>query len=174
MNWQIIPQYLTDNAPLITSISGVIVACCSLFFTMFQSSQVRKHNRLSVLPHITTFAEMAPKKKEYEVQLLNNGLGPARIKKFKYFFRETEIENKQGLEDQLRKLFPNTTSEVLTCDLAIDYMMPAKEKIVLMKIKFLDGDIPSEEEIDKRLNMFSLSIEYSSIYGQKFKFADTK
>lgn len=63
------------------SISGLVIALCAFFATMYQAFLSRKHNRLSVRPHLNLDADLKnePIGTVYSFRVTNCGIGPALI-----------------------------------------------------------------------------------------------
>lgn len=70
-----------DPLLIITAV-GVFVAACAFITTIWQAAITRKHNRMSVKPHLTTWTTTIHEGRSYAVHLMNNGLGPALITKY--------------------------------------------------------------------------------------------
>ena len=64
----------SDDIPAIAS---GFIALLALFTTMYQSHLSRKHNRLSVKPHIALHSEEDGN--TFKIIIRNDGLGPAKI-----------------------------------------------------------------------------------------------
>ena len=64
---------------------GASIALFALLLTFYQSYLTRKHNRLSVKPHLTVFSEFEYSNKifTWNVTLTNCGLGPAIIDSYR-------------------------------------------------------------------------------------------
>ena len=94
---------------VLVGISTTIIALCALLFTIWQGIQVRKHNRLSCRPHLTTWTHSEEEKGQYSVELINNGLGPALIEQFlvKVDGKVVPGEGTEPVEKALEILFPN-------------------------------------------------------------------
>jgi hypothetical protein len=66
-----------------------VIAVCALSATFWQAYISRRHNRLSVVPYLTTWEEVI---EGYIVfKIMNYGVGPARIKSFNIFVDDQKI-----------------------------------------------------------------------------------
>ncbi len=95
---------------VITGISTCVVALCALIFTIWQANQIRKHNRISVTPHITTWTHTDSEKNLLIVEVMNNGIGPAMINSVSLFVDGEQItgEDTEPIKIGLKQLFPNS------------------------------------------------------------------
>jgi len=68
---------LTDR---VTAIATVIIAVTALVVSIWQGIETRKHNRLSVRPHLVFFTDFSSQDSELGIFIKNNGVGLAYIK----------------------------------------------------------------------------------------------
>lgn len=146
-----------------------VIATCALAFTAYQAFLQRQQSRVSVRPLITTFVNRRRKDKigELEVLLMNNGLGPALVKRFQAYLNGAECEPDAAVTS-LFKGMPVVHKEVTK--LADDYAMPASTAKTLLALKF---PCPTDDDMQKmvdRLNVIDLELVYSSAYGEKFSY----
>lgn len=161
--FQALWDFIGRNAEQLVALVALVVAVGSFWVQ-------RKHNRLSVKPHLITFTEIVEAKKHVLVRLKNNGLGPALIKSFEFRF-DGKIKNngspyKVGeLIDMLLKgvLYRSTRTHLGT-----DYAMPANESMVLVDIELMPTESLSLFEVKKRLERIDLIVKYESFYGAGF------
>ena len=88
------------------------LSICALILTISQAKAIRRHNRLTVRPHLATYTETKADQDRkgvvvVMVKLSNNGLGPAFIKTFNPLLDEVYIPADEPDECllQLKKLF---------------------------------------------------------------------
>ena len=160
-----------------------IIALSALFVAVSQTFIQRRHNKLSVRPHLTTFinyetnnpqpdaqGNIPPRIKKLIATLYNNGLGPAKIKKYCFKFDGIEIvDDKKDLKSTLNKIFGEGNYILHTSsNLKDDFALQTNQNLVIASVSFpLEGDQdehPKEEELEK----FGLKIKYQSFYGEKF------
>lgn len=139
----------------------MLVAVCALGTTIWQGYIMRKHNKLSVKPLLTTFAIENIGWAEYRLE--NCGVGPAIIKNFYLFYDEKEVSrnNRKTYEDFFKDktkgfLFSSNSSYVPNS------VIPAGGSIVLVSFKYdtEKHDVSFAEKIN-------IVIEYESIYQDK-------
>ena len=150
-----------------------IIALCALFLTAYQVTAIRKHNKLSVQPHLTTLTihrDVDMENKKVLIELRNNGLGPAVIKSFSveygnktYQFKDASEAN-STYQDILGFKPANLFSTVLTKG----HAMAQDEKEVIMEFDYPVASVNCFDGINHMLQNSSLRIEYESIYGEQF------
>jgi len=167
-----INSLLVLNWEIITGISSVIIATCALGVTIWHGIQTRRHNRLSVLPHLASWKHFEGSKNHYSVELSNNGVGPALIKTFKIEVDGKPIigEDSEPIEKALKILFPRLKYDAKHAALSKGYMMTAKEKIQIVDIIFFGDNVPKPEEVNHAIKRTRLAVSYESIHGESFKF----
>ncbi|MGA2914435.1 MAG: hypothetical protein ABSE89_00185 [Sedimentisphaerales bacterium] len=157
--------------PVIIGISSSIIALCALVFTIWQGFQVRKHNKLSYRPHLTTWTTRNADNGFYSVELMNNGLGPALIENF-VLKVDGEIIPGVGtepVEKALKILLPNHNYNSEQSFVSKGYSMPAKDKCTIVAVQFTNPPFPTREFVEHTLNRGDIEISYKSFYNEFFK-----
>src|SRR3989338_4510805 len=113
----------------IAGFSSAVVAVCALGLTVWQAAITRRHNRLSVTPHLTTWTQFEQATGRYSIEILNNGIGPALIKSFSVQVDGQPIvgEESEPIEKALKVLFPQYSFQSSQSYMARGYMMSPKE-----------------------------------------------
>ena len=57
----------------------IIISLAAITLTIVTLFQTRRHNKLSVTPHLNTFLDQNTPKECLSLYLMNNGIGPAKI-----------------------------------------------------------------------------------------------
>ncbi len=153
----------------IAGISSAVIALCAFFLTIWQTCITRKHNKLSVTPHLTTWTHSDKSKSLYSVELLNNGIGPALINHFEIQVDGYPMigEGLEPIEKALKLLFPQYQYTSSQSFVSKGYMMSAKETRNLVTIQFHGENLPDPEEVEHATKRARLLIEYESIYKDK-------
>jgi hypothetical protein len=153
----------------VAGFSSVVVAVCALGLTVWQAVISRRHNRLSVTPHLTTWTQSDEATGRYSVEVLNNGIGPALIRIFCVYVDGQGIggEGPEPIEKALKILFPTYAYRSSQAFMAPGYMMSPKESRSLVAVQFLGPPLPKQEEVDHATRRTRLLIEYESIYGDE-------
>lgn len=163
---------------------SIIIALCALFVTAYEAWSTRRHNKLSVKPHITTFTyrhRNSNKSPSGEtiltgtilIELLNNGLGPAVIQDFKVLLdnNDTGIKNIEDAETMSTRLLEGKIINHKAFEIFNkDYHFAAKEKKCILQIVFPILKTQSFEDFVTLISRLSLVINYKSLYGKKFKY----
>ena len=158
---------------IIVGVSSVVIALCALIFTIRQSKETQKHNKLSFKPHLTTWSHTDVDKDVYIVELINNGLGPALIENFIVKIDGEIIPGKgtELMEDGLNIIFPNTQYKSHQSYLAKGHSMAAKDKCKLVQIQFTGKVPPTTEEVERGFDRVDLIVNYKSFYDENFTYS---
>ncbi len=152
----------TDDVPAIAS---GLIALLALFTTLYQSHLMRKHNRLSVKPHIAIHSEEDDN--IFTITIKNDGLGPATIESLN-FYRNNALVPGTG-EKLIIAAFEGLERCNLTSLEAINtpFVLPVSHTIEMVKLEF---DITLDSMEDYLNENLHLKIEYRSIYDETFHF----
>lgn len=168
-----ISTFLSDFS--ITDIASVLIAFWALLFAIWQGAKQRKHDKLSVKPHIDIFEERNHNGENvsFALELQNNGLGPAIFKSHKVFKREDENDEYvevEDLEKELKKLFE--IEWIYTSEWHKDVGISAntKHKYLAFNIKSNDAEARGQVRTTMYLR-YKIEIEYESMYGESFHFS---
>lgn len=151
-------EFLRANA-------GVVIAVSALALTIVQAQITRKHHRLTVRPHLTsfTYTNKSPGKGVLVYKLLNKGIGPAFIKRFSIYLDNEATEN---ADIALSGLLAGQKFDHKVTTLSSDYAMsPGEEKDLLAIVIQLDENVQLEQ-IERQLNRLDLVVEYESAYKE--------
>lgn len=156
-------DWLGQNAAQIVALLALIVAVGSFWVQ-------RKHNRLSVKPHLTTFTEREHDKKRAVVWLRNNGLGPALITSYEFLL---DGKTKSGgspykADELIAELLKGIACRSKRTQLGVDYSMPANASVVVLDVELDPAESVSLTEIQKRFERSDLIVRYESFYGEPF------
>jgi hypothetical protein len=151
----------------IIAICSVVIASAALIVTVWQGIVIRRHNRMSVAPHVRIEQRWTSKRMTFVLR--NCGMGPAIISDLKL-----KVDGKVFPESQLKMYLG--VFKLLDIDInrtrifvpdSRDAISP-NEEINLMDLDYtnVQGNTDSAlRQIDKRLG---ISLEYESIYEEKF------
>ena len=151
------------------AISSAVIALCALIFSFWQAKITRDHNKISVKPHLTTWNTIGHENGSYAVHVLNNGIGPALIKKFEIRVDDKVIsgEGTKPIEKALKILFPNQPYQSHNSHMGNNFALGAKENCRVTSIQFKEGFNMNPEQVEHAFNRADLIIEYESFYGKK-------
>lgn len=157
--------------------ASTIIAICALILTLYGLWATRRHNRLSVTPHLCGFShkQMTDKGLCCTYEISNNGIGPARITKFVLFSDGKEVPK---IQDDLFEYVDSVIKAHLqsrvdftinhSFDFGRDVSMKAGETRRIAEVFFPSVKLAQRESILKALQGLDARIEYQSFYGQKF------
>lgn len=157
------------NWEMIVGASGCVIALCALMLSIWQGVQARRHNKISFRPHLTTWFHEGNNSGHFQLDLINNGLGPAVISEFRVLVDEKKISG-TGLEP-LNKLieiiFKGYQYKSKTGYVSPGYSMSAKERCSLITLDF-DSDWPTESVMEHLIKRIDIQVEYRSFYDESF------
>jgi hypothetical protein len=158
------------------TILSLLIALCAVLFTAYGLAATRRHNRLSVTPHLNGCSNSSTTNEGlvFSYDISNNGIGPARIKKF-ILFRDGKPFPK-GNGDYVESLILEHLGEQLkyqitySFNFGTDASLKSGDTCRIVEILFLEAKSQDKEKILKNLEGLDLCIEYESFYRQKFVF----
>lgn len=160
----------TIDLSLWISGAGVVVALCALGLTIWQAHIARKHNKLSVRPHLCTWRNSDDNKGSFQVLLMNNGLGPAFIESFDVYLDGELIPGnyEEPIRELLRRLFPDEKYTSHQAFVGKHHAMPANSKLEIVRFAFDDPSPKHLEQVRKGFERADLVVKYQSAYEEKF------
>ena len=143
-----------------------IIAICALAFAAYQAYVQRRHNVISMKPHITTFVNRNRHDNMGQLGfvIMNNGLGPVFIDKFQAYKSGEPCDAMVAVESLLEGYKANTSVTTL----GDNYAMPSGEARTLLAVAFPCRSRAELEEMAEHLDKLDLELHYSSAYGEKF------
>jgi hypothetical protein len=151
-----------DNIPTYASL---FVALLALFVSFWQAHLSKRHNKLSVRPHLQGFTNDDDGVCKFSI--LNCGLGPAVIKEIRLTLNGDPVVG-WGVG-----LIQNAISKVPDCELVHcgfflpGYVFRVGEEMEIAKIKY----DPKIENFDAYLGgLLCLELDYESAYEDKFSY----
>lgn len=155
---------------MITGIASTAIALCALLFSFWQGRVTRKHNRISVRPHLTTWEHSNQEKGHYYIELINNGIGPALIKKFivKVDGEIIEGEKTEKIQKALKILFPNHAYTSNQSWFQDGYAMTVNESKIIAAIVFHTPESINPVDVSQAIERADILVDYESMYGEKF------
>lgn len=160
---------------IIVAMTSTVIAFCALGLSFWQGKAMRDFNKISMQPHLTTWSSKRYDEGIITVQVLNNGVGPALIKKFELRVDDQVVTGSQTepTEKALRILLPNQPYTTYNAYMGKGFALGAKENCCVISIKLLEGFDMSAEQIEHAFTRADLVIDYESFYGEKYNF-DTR
>lgn len=151
---------------ILREFSSEIIASCALVFTAWQFSIQRKHNMVSVTPHLFSFRDRERNDDSaiITVSLINNGLGPAFIHKF-----EVYLDGKVSDPDAaVKAVFGEPDGHFKYTVLGDDFALSPGQKVTLITVPFPIETGTDIKEMEQELERLEVVITYKSAYGTKY------
>lgn len=165
---------MADSPYSLMDVAAVVVAACALILTVWTALTSRKHNKLSVRPHLATsvMREHVSTDKVNAAQvhmiLTNVGLGPALVRSADISLdgKVVPIESFEDLRPLLAGVFPS--SQLGNSDefmkLNKGHAIAVGERIDLVKFHLLNPP----DNLANELQRFHLLVRYESLYQDAF------
>ncbi|MEJ1378156.1 MAG: hypothetical protein RPU32_09335 [Candidatus Sedimenticola sp. (ex Thyasira tokunagai)] len=155
-----------------------IIALCALGFTAYQVSLSRRHNVISVIPHLAMnqFTKRSNDRIDLSVHLLNNGLGPAKIKKLTYLFGDEKVNgtsNLREIEARINSLIESEGKVISVSGLAVGSFVKENHDSEFLTLVFDNRDKKGEDRLRNFMMRFNMSIDYESAYGDEYNFSSS-
>lgn len=157
---------------LVSAKSELLVALSALLLAVSQGMLQRRHNKLSVAPHLTFDLITSNTTPQIRLILSNHGIGPAIVRRFSVYFDGVLIERQPGfwlhIGSNLRidfvwgggKIFSEGDS------------LTAGQSCELFEFHTVKADKDESfinELAHSEINRIVVKIEYESFYGEKFE-----
>jgi hypothetical protein len=157
----------------VISICAVFIAALALIATFFQAHIGRKHNILSVKPHLTIGHNVRQNGKPIEYEITNNGLGPAIITYHAIVIdgREYDLNNHldDGPENLFKKIGIDFTGRSWSMNVyPTDGALSAGKTEVILGFPSCHIDNEFTSSLQSVLPRISFLIKYKCIYGNDF------
>lgn len=162
------------NADRTLALSAIFISLMSLILLVLQTSESRKHNRLSVQPRLSFIGHSYLSKKDatYGLSLINKGLGPAIIEKayITYLGKEYDVNFTELIENLTPSLGPLIDNKETTSINEGTTIIPT-EDVRLYELKVLaENSETFTHQIDSlQLLEIDVTVVYTSIYGERWK-----
>ncbi|WP_346829447.1 hypothetical protein ABDX87_20050 [Pseudomonas abietaniphila] len=147
-------------------------AFIALWFTWSQNNATKKHNRLSVTPHLDsmTHTTLLENSYIYKYSITNNGVGPAILVEAKITIDGVEIDTDETLPDAVRKLLAGIRDDQFSHQsVAIGSFISPGTTIEIVSITCASKEILEQVKNKARLRAH-IFLRYKSIYGEEKTF----
>jgi len=152
----------------IVSLSAFLISIGTLFTIVYQTRLIRQQQYASVLPYLEIW--QSDNDNERSVNLYNNGIGPAIIKDFKIYFKDSVYAQSLGLFYRNEILDSTSRLKYSRSDMSKGMLLPAGSRWTLISATKEDS-IKSLKRLLKEYNP-DIEITYSSIYGETWVMRD--
>jgi len=162
------------TAERITAIATVIIAVAALWVAVWQGCETRRHNRLSVKPHLTFLYKKAKGSDFIGLFLFNKGVGPAIVDSFEIYVDNESIaeEGYGGWKTAIARVGLNE-DWIYYYAIRPNNAIEQGEEQVLLGISRSNQTPELLEKFHKAYSRIRINIKYKSIYEDSFE-AHTK
>jgi len=155
----------------ISEFLSLVVSLVAIGFVVKQSKETIKHNKLSIKPILSACVDTT-KHNKVTVIIKNNGLGTAIFKKLSVYVKDKEIIGNRNIEQALFIVIGSDIDNY-KCDFFSlldngDFSLAKDDELLLLELKLDDVYDYNIEDIKPQLRLLSISIEYESLYGEKY------
>lgn len=151
------------------SIAAVAMAFMALVVSIWNAAITKRHNRLSVRPHLS-LANLHRPIGTVKIILSNTGIGPAIFRSFEVHMdgAGTVVTSMDAMGEAIKKLELNGTFEYYFP--AEGDALPSGESIELLSIEAASASRSELQQIRAGLGRLSFHVKYESMYREKFLF----
>lgn len=160
------------SAEMITAISAVIAALIALAVGVWENVEMRRHNRLSVVPHLNFTARVSTADTtdvgEGVIWLDNEGVGPARLGEFRVLLEDEDgdVHGFDSWGEAIPFIQAGGVRVRTRAEMRPGLMLGAGRRLELIR---LEAERESAERILLDLmNRLQVTVAYHSIYEEEF------
>ena len=149
------------------AITSAVIAVCALGTSLWNAIAIRRHQKLSVRPHLTFSRYIQPGSPQVRISLKNNGLGTAIIESINVYLDGNDFPINRAshwcdLVDKLNKI----DGDVIGFRMYAGEALRAGDSISLLEVQNdEDGDT---EAIGAQFDRIRIVARYKSMYDEQF------
>lgn len=158
----------------VAAVAAVVAALIALGVGVWENVQMRRHNRLSVVPHLNFNAELSDGEAPDSlprgvIWLSNEGVGPAVLEEMSIVLREPSGEERRyaSWSEALPAIRRLGLEVPIRAELGSGTMLGVGRRLELLRVTATERG--GEEALRSLLDRLVLGVEYSSIYGDAFR-----
>ena len=155
------------TSEFIIATASIAIALSALAVAIWQGILMRRHNRLSLRPHLMFRQMMSEANPQFSLELLNNGIGPAIIKGFQVLLdgeREDQFEA-QGWMALLDLI--GLKGRAIGASCGPDEFLASGQALTILKYDSSPSPMDNRK-LREALRRIEVRIEYQSVYGSKY------
>ncbi|WP_196890277.1 hypothetical protein [Aureivirga sp. CE67] len=150
---------------LIVSLSAMVIGICALGTTIFQTRILNQQKNATVWPRLSMYHGYIPND-FFELKLTNYGVGPGILKSYIIIYDGKTYDQIDDVvfEISKKKKFENAW--------IVDYKEAEKETVISPQVEIPVLSIKNEFSnviYDEFINNLFISLEFESIYGERWK-----
>ncbi|SMM98369.1 hypothetical protein SPONN_2281 [uncultured Candidatus Thioglobus sp.] len=154
-----------------TSVLVLVTSITAIWFTIKQSKETVRHNKLSLRPFLNAHVDTT-KENQVIVTVKNNGLGTALITKLLIYIDDKEVGGRNQVKQAVFNVVnPNIYNYILKDYGLIDdngTALAKGDKFILLGYEIEKPHNHTLEDVKPYLRRLSMCIEYESLYEEKF------
>lgn len=155
------------NIELLLGISATFLSLAALIVSIFQTKIAREQQQASVWPYlqIGMFLSQDNNTSEFEVQLTNNGVGPALIKRISLAYQGKQYQTYHAVfTDEVAEVKDSAGSQAFWREVERGVVIKAGEEWPLFKLTGRDKSIVRASTKASN-STFHYVVTYSDVYG---------
>ncbi len=155
----------------VVPVSSAVIAIAALFVAVRQGVVTRRHNRISVTPHLVIIQKVTPQSPQVDTRLKNYGVGPAVISEVTVLVDGEKLDNIE--EAEWPKILSRVGlkyryAEVSLPNLTVGSFVPIGHDESLLMIDLGDEEQETFDLIN-HLKRIDIRIRYKSVYGDPYE-----
>ena len=166
-------------ADLAREYAALLVSICALFLTISQAMATRKHNRLTVRPHLATYTDNKADLERagvriIKIEITNSGLGPAIIKTFEPLLdgEPLKADDPDDLFPVVRKTIPANLIDD-ECHITVlrpGHVLANDEVVTIAHLAIVPTIHDDPKALKEALDRFHIRVRYESGYEESFAY----
>lgn len=153
----------------------LVLSICAIFLTVYQAVLTRRHNRLSVRPHLVWDIAKIWNKSSVEARfsLHNKGIGPAIIKDRYFLLDERRFDG--DVSDEVHSLAHSLIGTSFSFHLhrhglpGIGTALTAGSEFLVAHVVFAGTNLPNEKQLNEIMERAQFKAAYESLYQEAFE-----
>lgn len=148
-------------------LASVAIALTALVVAIWQGYLMRRHNRLSLRPHLAFRQMISKSNPQFTLELLNNGIGPAIITNFQVLLDGSREEYFEAQGWMAILDLAGLKGKALCGVIEADEFLAAGQSLQIVKYESQPTPI-GIRDLRKALRRIEVHIEYQSVYGDRY------
>ncbi|RLV61700.1 hypothetical protein D5018_00860 [Parashewanella curva] len=149
-----------------TALGTVLMAVCAIVTSLWQGHLLKRHNELSIYPHLALEVNTDPLPKgrmALSMYINNQGLGPANVTHVDILWGEKKLNHTADIWKQIKSKNFNKDCRRGSGDINRFYKVEDRQ----MVIKTVDCPL-SAEQMWELMDNIRFKVTYESLYGEAF------
>lgn len=156
------------TSEFIIATASIAIALSALAVAIWQGTLMRRHNRLSLRPHLTFRQMLSEANPQFSLELLNNGIGPAIIKEFQVLLDEERMDHFEAQGWMALLDLIGLKGRAIGASCGPDEFLASGQSLQLIKYESQPAPIGTRE-LRKALRQIEVHIDYQSVYGDRYR-----